>query len=53
VIRLDSPGDGTSFPIDREKLTKLRQITAEIRLGRGRDEESSAEWEDPRAIRRA
>ncbi|ORY76253.1 DHHC palmitoyltransferase-domain-containing protein [Leucosporidium creatinivorum] len=48
------PGDGTSFPVDREKLTKLRQITAEIRLGRGRDEEEAPSgWDDPRAIRRA
>ncbi|KAM0789703.1 hypothetical protein ACM66B_006563 [Microbotryomycetes sp. NB124-2] len=28
------PGDGTTFPINRDKLEKLRQITADIRLGR-------------------
>ncbi|KAM0748594.1 zf-DHHC-domain-containing protein [Meredithblackwellia eburnea MCA 4105] len=27
-----SPGDGTSFPIDREKLRRLREITTEVRL---------------------
>lgn len=36
------PGDGTTFPINQAKLTKLRQITTEIRMGTrvgDRDEE--------------
>lgn len=32
VLGGDRPGDGTVFPVDKEKLRKLREITTEVRM---------------------
>lgn len=39
LLSLRRPGDGRTFPIDREKLAKLREVNRRIRFG-GREETS-------------